>query len=256
MSITARLNKAMSAAGTRKGTDVPWIMSHESVYGLTPTEAAGMSRDRAMKISTVNRCVEVLSTSMAVLPTYFTNEGTHRRIEKHRLGELFWSRPNEAMTQYDFDRLQMSNEVLRGNAYAWIVRDALSGRSKERIPLNPDLVTIVQEKSGLIWYSYADPISGDLYRIDAEDMEHLKGHSADGIRGVGVLTRAAMTLQTSEAAEKFERSIYLNGGRPSGVLTTESDLSSRDVPIRNADGTIVGRIPGKDHIRNEWEKLH
>lgn len=256
MSITEKLNKAMTAAGTRKGTDVPWIMSHESVYGLTHAEAAGMSRDRAMKISTVNRCVEVLSTSMAVLPTYFTNEGTHRRIEKHRLGELFWSRPNEAMTQYDFDRLQMSNEVLRGNAYAWIVRDPLSGRSKERIPLNPDLVTIVQEKSGLIWYSYADPISGNLYRIDAEDMEHLKGHSADGIRGVGVLTRAAMTLQTSEAAEKFERSIYLNGGRPSGVLTTESDLSSRDVPIRNADGTIVGRIPGKDHIRNEWEKLH
>ena len=74
MSITARLKKNFApAAKAYRGDEVPWIMSHESVYGLTPTEAAGMSRDRAMKISTVNRCVEVLSTSMAVLPTYMTN---------------------------------------------------------------------------------------------------------------------------------------------------------------------------------------
>ena len=87
-------------------------------------------------------------------------------------------------------------------------------------------------------------------------MEHLKGHSADGITGVGVLKRAAMTLETSMAAEKFERGMYLNGGRPSGVLTTESDLSNKGVPIKDAQGNVTGYIPGKDHIRNEWEKLH
>lgn len=256
MSIAGKLKKAVSPAESRKSYEVPWVMSREGVYGIQAEDWAGMSREKAMKISTVNRCVEVLSTSMAVLPTYFTNEGTHRRIEGHRLGEVFWSRPNEAMTQYDFDRLQMSNEVLRGNAYAWIVRDPKSGRTRERIPLSPDLVTIVQERSGLIWYSYADPVSGDLYRIDWEDMEHLKGHSADGIRGVGVLTRASMTLQTSEAAERFERSIYLNGGRPSGVLTTETDLSNKNVVLRDRDGNATGYIPGKEHIRNEWERLH
>ena len=257
MSITARLKKNFaSTAKAYRGDEVPWIMSHESVYGMGAGMDAGMSRERAMKISTVNRCVEVLATSMAVLPTYFTNENTHERIHNHRLGEVFWSRPNESMTQYDFDRLQMSNEVLRGNAYAWIVRDPKSGRTRERIPLSPDLVQIVQEPSGLIWYSYSDPVSGDLYRIDAEDMEHLKGHSADGIRGVGVLTRASMTLQTSEAAEQFERSIYLNGGRPSGVLTTESDLSNKNVVLRDPQGSVTGYIPGKEHIRAEWEKLH
>lgn len=257
MSIAGNLRKAVSrGGGTRKGYEVPWVMSHEGVYGLSPTDAAGMSRERAMKISTVNRCVEVLSNSMAVLPTYFTDENTHRRIPDHRLGELFWNRPNEDMTQFDFDRLQMVNKVLRGNAYAWIVRDPATGRTRERIPLSPDCVTVVQEPSGLIWYSYADPVSGNLYRIDAEDMEHLKGHSTDGIRGIGVLTRAAMTLQTSEAAERYERSIYLNGGRPSGVLTTETDLSNRSVPIKNAEGIVTGSIPGKDHIRAEWEKLH
>ena len=256
MSITANIRRALAGQGTRKGADVPWVMSGRSVYGLEADESQAMSRENALKISTVNRCVEVLSTSMAVLPTYITNEHTHERMNRHRLGDLFWSRPNEAMTQFDFDRLQMGNEVLRGNAYAWILRDPKSGRTRERIPLSPDLVTIMQEKDGKIWYSYADPLSGDLYRIEAEDMEHLKGLSADGVRGVGVLTRAAMTLETGMAAEKFERSIYLNGGRPSGVLTTDADLSQKNVPIKAADGTVTGYIPGKEHLRNEWEKVH
>lgn len=256
MSITERVKKALTGRETAKSAEVPWVMTGESVYGFLPESATAMSRDNAMKISTVNRCVEVLSTSMAVLPTYFTNENTHERITRHRLGDTFWNRPNEAMTQFDFDRLQTANEVLRGNAYAWILRDPSSGRTKERIPLSPDLVNIMQEDDGTIWYSYADPVSGDLYRIDAEDMEHLKGFSADGVRGVGVLTRAAMTLETSMAAERFERGIYLNGGRPSGVLTTETDLSQKSVPIKAPDGTVKGWIPGKDHIRNEWEKIH
>lgn len=245
-----------AAGSARKGAQVPWIMSGESVYGLWRDSETAMSRDTAMKISTVNRCVEVLSTSMAVLPTYITNEFTHERLSRHRLGELFWSRPNEAMTQFDFDRMQTANEVLRGNSYAWIIRDRTSGRSKERIPLNPDLVSVMQEDSGLIWYQYSDPVSGDLYRIDQEDMEHLKGYSPDGLRGVGVLTRAAMTLETSRAAEQFEHNIYRNGGRPSGVLSTTADLSSKNVPVRDGDGNVVGHIPGKEHIRNEWERLH
>ena len=256
MSIAAGIYKTLTGRGERKSAQVPWIMSGESVYGLWAEHAPAMSRDNAMKISTVNRCVEVLSTSMAVLPTYFTNEHTHERSPRHRLGELFWSRPNEAMTQFDFDRLQTGNEVLRGNAYAWIIRDRTSGRSRERIPLNPDLVSVMQEPTGLIWYQYADPVSGDLYRIDQEDVEHLKGYSTDGMRGIGVLKRAAMTLETAQAAEQFERSVYRNGGRPSGVLTTKADLSRTEVPVRDSAGTIVGYTSGKDAVRAEWEKVH
>ena len=193
---------------------------------------------------------------MAVLPTFFTNENTHERLTNHRLAELFRNRPNEAMTQFDFDRLQTGNEVLRGNAYAWIIRDRTSGRSKERLPLNPDLVRVVQEPSGLIWYQYADPVSGDLYRIEQDDMEHLKGYSVDGITGIGVLARAAMTLETSHAADRYERAIYRNGGQPSGVLYTDTDLTTKNAPIRDKDGNVIGYVPGKEHIRTEWEKLH
>lgn len=89
-----------------------------------------MSRDRAMKISTVNRCAEVLSNSMGVLPLYIMNEKSKERLEEHRLGRVLWGRANEAMTSFDYNRLMLCNQILRGNAYAWICRDGRTGYSK------------------------------------------------------------------------------------------------------------------------------
>lgn len=251
--LSASLNRSLVR---RKSADGPWVMSHQTVFGSDFSGNVAMSRDKAMKISTVNRCVEVLSTSMAVLPVYITNRLTHERIPDHALGRILWERPNEDMTPFDYARLQMNNQILRGNAYAWNVRDPRTAAILERIPLPPDFVRLVQEPDGRIWYSYTDPVSGDLYRLDREDVTHYKGYSTDGLNGQSVLSRAAVTLETSEAADRYERAIYQNGGRPSGVLTTDTDLSNRGVPIKDKDGNVVGMIPGKEHLRQEWERLH
>ena len=254
MNLTRTLRRAM---GVRKGSEVPWVMSGRTVYGTDLSEdELGMSQDRAMKISTVNRCVEVLSTSMAVLPIYVTNTVTHKRHDNHRLGNVLWDRPNPNMTPFDHDRLMMVNQVTQGNGYAWLWRNRNSGRVEESLPLDPTRVTVMQEPSGLIWYRYADPVSGDVYRIDREDMRHYKGYSLDGLEGIGVLRRAAITLETSRDADRYERAIYRNGGRPSGVLTTDADLSNKTVAVRDGTGQIVSSLSGKDAIRKEWDKLH
>lgn len=254
MSLTKTLRRAL---GTKKSAEVPWVMSGQSVYGADlRDEDMAMSRSRAMKISTVNRCVEVLSTSMAVLPIYVANAVTNDRLEDHYLAPLLWDRPNPNMTPFDHARLQMVNEVTMGNAYDWLWRNRRTGRVEERLPLDPRRVTVMQERSGLIWYQYADPVSGDLYRVDREDMIHYKGYSVDGLEGISVLRRAAITLETSLAADRYERAIYQSGGRPSGVLTTSANLSDKSVPIRNAEGKVIGHISGKDHVRREWEKIH
>lgn len=250
--VCANLNRAL----VRKSTETPWVMSHRTVFGEDYEAKTAMSREKAMKISTVNRCVEVLSTSMAVLPVYITNRFTHERVPDHPLGRVLWERPNEDMTPFDYARLQMVNQLLRGNAYAWNVRDRSTAAILERIPLPPDYVSVMQERDGTIWYSYTDPVTGNLYRLDREDVTHYKGYSVDGINGLSVLSRAAVTLETSEAADRYERAIYRNGGRPSGVLTTDTDLTNKTVPMLDADGNKIGSIPGKDKIRQEWERLH
>ena len=221
---------------------------------LTGDSAVGMSRDRAMKISTVNRCVEVLSNSMAVLPVYIMNEGTKQRLPEHHLGRVLWGRSNEAMTTFDYQRLMLCNELLRGNAYAWIYRDPSSGHPRELIPLPPDYVSIHVDTAGHLWYFFTHPVTGETTMLRPDDVLHYKAYSEDGIEGVSVLRRASMTLDTARAAQQYENSTWRSGGQPSGILTTESDLG-RAIEVVQPDGTKVLMDP-KERLRQSWESCH
>lgn len=222
---------------------------------LTGEDSIGMSRDRAMKISTVNRCVEVLSNSMAVLPVYIMNERTKERMTEHRAGQVLWGRANEAMTSFDYQKLMMCNQLLRGNAYAWICRDQASGAPRELIPLPPDYMTIQVDQDGHIWYLFTDPRTGGQTRLRPEEVIHYKAYSEDGLEGISVLRRASMTLSTARAAQQYENSTWTRGGQPSGILTTDTDLgrvkSARTLP----DGSREELDP-KEQLRQSWERVH
>lgn len=249
------LTKGFLRAASRNKAKMPadQILTLDSADGWG-VDGIAMSRDKAMKISTVNRCVEVLSTSMAVLPVFITDENSHQRLTEHRLGSVLWERANEDMTPFDYSRLMLSNEVLKGNAYAWIHRDPRTGYVVERIPLPPDNVTILFDQGGKLWYYYIEPRSGDVYRLDQVDVLHYKAYSTDGINGISVLERAALTMATAAAAEQYQTSIYQNGGRPSGVLTTDTDIGGT-MEIRKPDGTTE-KIGKKEFLRKEWERVH
>lgn len=221
---------------------------------LTGQEDAGMSRDRAMKISTVNRCVEVLSNSMAVLPVYIMDEGTKERLTQHRLGRVLWGRSNEAMTTFDYQRLMLCNELLRGNAYAWIYRNSVSGHPMELIPLPPDYVRIRVDLSGHLWYFFTHPVSGETTMLRPEDVLHYKAYSEDGIEGISVLRRASLTLSTAQAAAQYENSTWRSGGQPSGILTTEADLGNT-IEVRRPDGSTE-KVDPKEELRKSWEAVH
>ena len=220
---------------------------------LTGEDPIGMSRDRAMKISTVNRCVEVLSNSLAVLPTYIMNEATKQRLPDHRLATVLWGRANEAMTSFDLARLLANNEMLRGNAYTWLFRDRRTGYIKERIPLPPDYVTPTFVE-GVLWYVFIHPETGEVHWLRQEDVTHYKAYSEDGINGISVLHRAALTLDTARAAQQYENTTWNSGGQPSGILTTEADLGDQ-IEVMQPDGTKV-LIDPKEQLRKSWEAVH
>ncbi len=258
MSLRAGVIRAgQSRAGPRKSAGMSSaVLTLDNAKGWPGLESGqmAMSRDRAMKISTVNRCVELLSTSMAVLPVYIMDENTKERLKRHWLGRVLWGRANEAMSTFDYERLMMCNELLRGNAYAWISRDRATGHPQELIPLPPDYVEPWIDRDGRLWYRFCHPLTGALYDLRPEDALHYKAYSEDGIRGISVLRRAALTLDTAQAAQAYENSTWRSGGQPSGVLTTEADLSG-PIKIVQADGTVK-QVDAKEHLRRSWEKIH
>lgn len=232
------------------------VLSLESPRGWPGLEddQIAMSRDRAMKISTVNRCVEVLSNSMAVLPVYIMDEGTKERLKRHRLGRVLWGRANEAMSSFDYSRLMLCNQLLRGNAYGWIFRDQATGYPRELIPLPPDHVEPWVDRDGRLWYRFLHPRTGAVYDLRPEDVLHYRAYSEDGIRGISVLRRAALTLDTAQAAQQYENSTWRSGGQPSGILTTEADLGGV-IKVPQPDGTVL-EVDPKEQLRQSWETIH
>lgn len=229
-------------------------LSLSSPQGWTVGDESTLSREGAMKISTVNRCVELRSASAAVLPVYVMNENSKERLAGHRLGRVLWERPNEAMTRFDYEKLMGCHKLLRGNAYAWIVRDPASAGPVELIPLPPDCVTPYLDRAGRLWYLFFHPNTGQLTRLSPADVLHYKEYSEDGIAGISVLRRAAQTIRAAQAAQEYETDVYANGGRPSGVLTAEADLNG-DTTVTLPDGS-TRTVKQKDFLRQEWESVH
>ena len=250
----ARAGRTLDSPHKAFGGVIPTVTLDNPAGWLSGEESIAMSREKAMKISTVNRCVEVLSTSMAVLPVYIMDEGTKERLATHPLRTMLWGRSNEAMSTFDYQRLMMCNQLLRGNAYAAIIRDPASGRPREQLPLPPDYVQPVLDDAGKLWYVFTHPVSGEMTLLRPEDVIHYKAYSEDGLEGISVLKRASLTLSTARAAAQYESSMWHNGGQPCGILTTDSDLGGQIQRVQ-ADGSTVWVDP-KEELRRSWERVH
>lgn len=257
MSLQTGLARTMQVQGRRsKGlSGALQTLTLDNPEGWLTGDTVSLSRDRAMKISTVNRCVEVLSNSMAVLPVYIMQERDKQRLPEHRLQQVLWRRANEAMTSFDYERLMMCNELLRGNAYAWINRDPRTGYPRELLPLPPDYTVPDISPAGRLSYFFCHPVTGSVTRLDPADVLHYKAYSEDGIEGISVLRRASLTLGTAQAAQAYENSLWTNGGQPSGVLATDTDLNGYK-DVLQADGITTKKVRLKDIVRADWERIH
>ena len=163
------LRKSSAGAGRSTG-GVLTLDSSEGWTGWTSEDFVALSRDKAMKLSTVSRCVELRANAMAMLPVYLMNESTKARPRDHPLGPLLWGAPNEGMSRFDYERLMQCNLDLCGNAYAWINRDGRTGRPQELIPLPPQNVTPYIDPAGTLWYVYTHPRTGGMTRLAPEDV--------------------------------------------------------------------------------------
>lgn len=247
--------KGLQKAAKSGGGGVVQTLTLDNPEGWLTGDHIALSRDKAMKVSTVSRCVTLRAGSMAALPIYVMDERSKERIPGHRLAPVLWGRPNEAMTRLDYEMLMSCNKYLKGNAYAWIFRNRATGWPEELIPLPSDSVTPYVNPKGKLWYVFFHPRTGETTWIPPEDMLHYKEYSEDGLEGISILQRAAQSIQTDLSAQGYERDMYDNGGRPSGVLTADADLSGY-VDVKDSEGKVIETISKKERLRREWDAIH
>lgn len=231
-----------------------------TVSGLTASgalAAADVAETAARKLSAVDACMEILSNSISKLPSFVMDRRTRERQE-HYLLQILNGRPNEAMTPSIRKKVLENSRNEGGNGYDWIIRDPRTGRVVELIPVPWYLVQPWRDSNGHIWYTVTHPVTGSPMVLPNTDICHYKATTRDGLTGISPLKRASEVLATAQAAQAYDKAFYLNGGQPSGLLQTDTDLQGY---AKDPSGKTLTREDGswvtlKDRLRDEWERVH
>lgn len=195
------------------------------------------SRENAMLLSTVYRCVDVISDSVAQLPleTFsIDTEGFKRPFINHPIYSLMNDEPNEDMTRFTFFKTMVASILLRGNAYAYIERD-FRGNTVQLIYLQDHQVSIE-------WILDTDGVKRKRYRVvgfkelvEPKDMIHFLNFSYDGIIGVSTLTHARQSLGIATDSEAHAAKFFKGGANMAGIMTIEGTRVKTDQKQQNYD---------------------
>lgn len=187
------------------------------------------SRSVPMLLSTVYRCVDLISDSIAVLPlkTYrIDGDGFKEEAKEHPAYYVLDMEPNEDMTRFVFFKTLMTSVMLTGNGYAYIERDGLKVEQLVYIPSGAVQIVWITDRQGVLRKRYK--VTGFAELVEPRDMIHVLNFSYDGINGISTLEHARQTLAIATSAEESAKGFYDSGGQLSGVLTVEGARLSKE----------------------------
>ncbi len=215
--------------------------------GVPSSTGINISQATAINVSTVYACIMTRAKDVArctprILPA--TGARSQEPDTKHPLAKIF-KRPNGQQTWFEFCVQMHAGFLLRGNAYAVILRDG-RGNPTEMIPINPDAVTVREASDGLVFYNVAryglyqmHALRNLAFTIPEEDVFHLKALSFNALIGVSTIGIARDSIGVAMGLDQQAARFMANGARPSGVLMTDKALSTA----------------ASDRLRDQWNSL-
>ncbi|MEF9600897.1 phage portal protein [Paracoccus sp. PXZ] len=188
-----------------------------------------VSPDSAMRVAAVYACVRIIAGAVATLPLHIKRRVDARTREDASdapIWQLLRRRPNRWQTPSQFRRMLQAHLLLRGNAYAMIVRSR--GEVQELIPLHPDRVAVTQGDDLALAYVYSR-MDGKRVSLRQHEVLHLVGLTLDGVHGVSAIAYARETIGLALAMEDHGATTFRNGARVSGVLKHPQKLGPEAV---------------------------
>lgn len=188
-----------------------------------------VSADTAMRVAAVMACVRVIANGCATPQLYVYREKPDGRRElATNIPEfrMLNRRPNEWQTSFEFRRTMTMHAALTGNALA--VKVMVGNRVRELIPVVPGSFHIDRTSRYDVVFRCYDEF-GPIGNFTSDQVLHLPGFQWDLIKGMDAVRLAASAIGLSKAAETNQAQLHKNGGRPSGVLTTEQKMSPESI---------------------------
>lgn len=172
----------------------------------------------AQGVSAVYACVQAIAETTASLPLILFRrgeDGDRERASDHPLYRVLHDMANPEHTALELREYLMACVLLRGNAFASIVR-GYDGQVRELWPLNPDNVTVQRTANGLV-YDYTK--DGVLTRLLSHEVLHLRHRLGDdGVMGVSPIQAARGVIELAQAEQDHGRNTFTNGAKLLGVL--------------------------------------
>lgn len=207
---------------------------YASSADISTDSGISVSDERALKVSSVWACVQIISNSVASLPIRFyeNSENGRQEVSRHFLTDLFHVKPNKLMKPRDFRLAMTMQQALWNNAYAKI--DWSGTRPISITPLKPGRVQPVITDDGVLTYHYSTDKGVIVY--SQKSIMHLKGFGTDGVVGLERVSYARESLGLAVSADTYAAKQFANGGNGAGgylmldnFLTKEQRQQMRDV---------------------------
>jgi HK97 family phage portal protein len=238
------LDRALSLVGLERRADTfdtYWTDFANLRNGsVTPSTAEG--------ISAVYACVSAVSETIASLPlaVYRRTDTGREKAPDHPLYRVLHDQPNDRQSALEFREQMTAHMLLRGNAYARIVRGN-DGQVRQLLPLHPDRVRILELENGRIGYEVTDS-AGKVQRLTMDEVFHLRHRSDDGVTGISPIARARQVLELANAEAEHGLDTFNNGSKLLGVLKAPGRLNTQQrLAIKEAWATYkAGGTPVLD----------
>lgn len=221
------------ATSTRSGQQI-------TVPSTTITEDnVSGGADTALQLSTVYRCVELLSNVISTLPFFaYRNRGSTGLRDLDRTSTIYGllhESPNRHMTPAEFWQCMVMNLYMRGNSYARLIRNNL-GEVVEMYPIAAAQVTPVVLDTGDLVYAYQTD-KGQVV-LASESVLHIKD-LGNGIVGIDRISYMSATLTEAVRAQAQATKTFKNADKMSGLLYIDKVLTKEQrEAVRRTFGEI------------------
>ena len=209
--------------------------------GKGTSSGQNVTEDTARNYLAFYACVKVLSEDIAALPLSLmrrTDAGKEKARDQ-RLFDVIHNAPNTEITSYEFRQCLQAHLMIRGNAFAEIVRNN-GGDVVELWPLRPDFVRASRADDGNIEFEVTNPKTGERDTLKRNQVAHLRGLTNNGLWGESPVAQLREAIGRGMAAQEYSARFFANDSTPGGVLQHPQTLSE----------------PAQERLRRNWEQRH
>lgn len=205
----------------------------------------------ALTLSAFYNGILILCNDYAKLPKHVVikKDGHTEYKEDHPVDYLINDKPNQYMNSFAFDSIMMQCAILKGNGYAEVIDDSVTGQVKaiQYIDQNHTTVKVVKSDDEL-WYFF------NGRAVHSDKVIHYRSLFSDnGITGIGIVQFAAKSLGVALSSQEFAEEYYATKGIGTGVVTSTKtmDPAAKTRYANALSATLSNKNPFKVAVVDE-----